>query len=428
MHQVFAGRNLTLSLPAALTLFPAATSQQKGAAADLSYGTLRFYGEIDAYLTQLLEKPLADERIHALLLVAVFQLLHDKAEAFTVVNQAVHAVTQLKKPAARPWAKGLVNGILRNYLRQKAELSNNFKKSEVAIYSYPQWWINKLKIQYPDYWQDMLQTGNQHPPMSLRVNTKKITMQEYLQLLTRQDIEASQIGAQAVVLHKPQPVEKIPGFMEGIVSVQDYGAQLAALLLDLQPPEQQLKLKVLDACSAPGGKTGHMLELADIELTSLDSDEARLQRVQSNLDRLHLKADLVVGDAAHTTWWNGTLFDRILADVPCSASGIVRRHVDIKWLRREVDVASFAAQQTKILSSLWQMLAKGGKLLYVTCSVFHEENQAQIDKFLQLNTDAVQLSAALPTNQLPESIIHIHGQLIPSIAHDGFFYALLQKH
>lgn len=422
MNQVLSGRNLTLALPAALAVFPNATPQQRGAAQDLSYGTLRFFGEIDAYLTQLLEKPLTDDRIHALLLVAVYQLLHDKADAFTVVNQAVHAVSELKRPAPKSWAKGLVNAILRNFLRQKEQLASTLNTSEVATYSYPQWWINKLKTQYPNHWQSMLETGNQHPPMTLRVNTQKISITDYMQLLVRQDIEATHIGGQAVILAKPQPVEKIPGFADGVVSVQDYGAQLAAALLDLTP-----NLRVLDACCAPGGKTGHILELADVALTSLDSDEARLQRVQSNLDRLKLQAHLVVGDASSASWWNGESFDRILADVPCTASGIVRRHVDIKWLRREADVASFAAQQAKILPSLWQMLAKGGKLLYVTCSIFNEENQGQVDKFLQNHVDATQLPFALPAGIPKASITQLNGQLIPSTAHDGFFYALLQK-
>lgn len=422
MNQVLSGRNLTLALPAALAAFPNATPQQRGAAQDLSYGTLRFYGEIDAYLSQLLEKPLTDDRIHTLLLVAVYQLLHDKADAFTVVNQAVYAVSELKRPVPKSWAKGLVNAILRNFLRQKDQLDKTLPSSEVATYSYPQWWINKLKMQYPDHWQTMLQTGNAHPPMTLRVNTQKISITDYMQLLARQDIEATHIGGQAVTLTRPQPVEKIPGFTDGIVSVQDYGAQLAAYLLDLKP-----NLKVLDACCAPGGKTGHVLELADVALTSLDSDEARLQRVQSNLDRLALSANLVVGDASSASWWDGQSFDRILADVPCTASGIVRRHVDIKWLRREADIASFAAQQAKILPSLWQMLAKGGKLLYVTCSVFNEENQAQVDNFLLNNTDATQLPFELPANHPQASITQLKGQLIPSTAHDGFYYALLQK-
>jgi 16S rRNA (cytosine967-C5)-methyltransferase len=432
VNQVLSGRNLTLALPAALAVFPGATPQQRGAAQDLSYGALRFYGEIDAYLVQLLEKPLTDDRINALLLVAIYQLLHDKADSFTVVNQAVHAVSQLKRPAPKSWAKGLVNAILRNFLRQKDQLAAKLKSSDVAVYSYPQWWVNKLKTQYPEHWQGMLETGNQHPPMTLRVNTQKISMQDYCQLLARQDIEAKPIGAQALILANPVSVEKIPGFSDGIVSVQDFGAQLAAYLL-----EAKAGMNVLDACCAPGGKTGHILELADVVLTALDSDETRLQRVQSNLDRMKLKANLLVGDASMTDWWDNAkttpqLFDRILADVPCSASGIVRRHVDIKWLRREADIASFTHQQAKILANLWQMLAKGGKLLYVTCSVFNEENQGQVDNFLQNNADATQLPFELPAfelseNDAPAEITQINGQLIPTNAHDGFFYAILQK-
>ena len=216
VNQVLSGRNLTLALPDALSAFPDATPQQRGAAADLSYGTLRYYGETNAYLTLLLEKPLTDDRIYTLLLVAIYQLLHDKADAFTVVNQAVHAVSQLRKPTPKQWAKGLVNAILRNFLRKKDEFAVKLAKTEVAIYSYPQWWINKLKTQYPDQWQAILMAGNQHPPMSLRVNTKKISVEEYLQLLERQDIEASHVGGQAVVLTKPTPVEKIRSLQEEI--------------------------------------------------------------------------------------------------------------------------------------------------------------------------------------------------------------------
>jgi 16S rRNA (cytosine967-C5)-methyltransferase len=420
VNQVLSGRNLTLALPAALAVFPDATQQQRGAAADLSYGTLRFYGEINAYLTGLLEKPLTDDRIYSLLLVAIYQLLHDKADAFTVVNQAVYAVSQLKKPSPKSWAKGLVNAILRNFLRKKTQLAELVHNNEMSLYSYPQWWINKLKNQYSEYWQSMLSAGNQHPPMTLRVNTKKVSVEDYLRLLERQDIEASHIGGQAVSLVKPLMVEKIPGFADGIVSVQDYGAQLAAHLLDLKTG-----MRVLDACAAPGGKTGHILELCDVQLMAMDNDELRLQRVQNNLTRLQLKADLVVGDAANKDWHQGQLFDRILADVPCTASGIVRRHVDIKWLRREQDVKSFVAQQAQILPNLWQLLAKGGKLLYVTCSVFNEENQEQVNNFLSDHPDAQQL--ALPSHVFSAAITELHGQLIPSTAHDGFFYALLQK-
>ncbi len=412
---MLAGRNLTLALPDALKAYPIATPQQRGAAADLSYGTLRFYGEVNAYLTKLLEKPLSNEHITALLLVAIYQLLHDKADDFTVVNQAVKAAGDAKPR----WAKGLVNGVLRNFLRQKDQLATLIKQDEVAIYSYPQWWINRLKAQYPSAWAAILNTGNEHPPMTLRVNIKKTSAKEYVQLLARQDIEAAQVGEYAVILQQPIPVEKIPGFADGVVSVQDYGAQMAAVLLDLTP-----SMQVLDACCAPGGKTGHILEFVDVSLTALDNDASRLSRVESNLKRLNLNANLMVGDAA--TYADNKLFDRILADVPCTASGIVRRHVDIKWLRRESDIASFCRQQAVILANLWQLLAKDGKLLYVTCSIFNEENQQQIDAFLQKHTDATQLPLTL-TNEREKNIQLQHGQLIPNSQHDGLFYALLQK-
>ncbi len=415
VSQVLSGRNLTLALPDALKSYPNATPQQRGAAADLSYGTLRFYGEVNAYLVKLLEKPLSNEHITALLLVAIYQLLHDKADDFTVVNQAVQAASYAKPR----WAKGLVNGVLRNFLRQKETLNNRVKTDEVAVYSYPQWWINKLKNQYRSDWQNILNTGNAHPPMTLRVNAQKTSAKEYVQLLARQDIAAEQVGEYAVILEQPISVEKIPGFADGVVSVQDYGAQLAAGLLDVQTG-----MTVLDACCAPGGKTGHILELHNVKITALDNDASRLDRVESNLKRLHLNADLQLGDAAK--WQTSQAFERILADVPCTASGIVRRHVDIKWLRRESDIASFATQQSLILANLWHLLAKGGKLLYVTCSIFNEENQQQIDAFLLKNRDATQLTLNL-TNENHPNIQCAHGQLIPNSLHDGLFYALLQK-
>jgi len=415
VSDVLGGRNLTLALPESLTAFPKATPQQKGGAADLSYGTLRFYGEVNAYLELLLEKPLSNVDINSLLLVAIYQLLHDQAEGFTVVNQAVKAAS-FAKPR---WAKGLVNGVLRNFLRQKDALFKKTKGDEVALYSYPKWWINKLKIQYPKNWQVILVAGNAHPPMTLRVNSRKSNTQEYCKLLARQTIDVVELGEQAVTLVKPIPVEQVPGFTEGVVSVQDYGAQLATQLIDLKSG-----LRVLDACSAPGGKAGHILELFDLDLTALDSDAKRLQRVESNLLRLGLQADCQVGDAG--TWKTEKLFDRVLADVPCTASGIVRRHVDIKWLRRESDIVSFTQQQALILSNLWHLLSKGGKLLYVTCSIFEEENQLQVENFLKSNKDAMQLPLDLTDNRF-KSLDVQHGQLTPSNTHDGFFYALLQK-
>ncbi len=415
---VLNGRNLSLILPQALAQFPKATPQQKAVAQDLSYNALRFYGEAAAYLKALASKPVTDEAVRSLLIVALAQLLHGSDDDFTVVNQAVTAAEHSKKP----WAKGLVNAILRNFLRQKESLSSKILANESARYSYPKWWIDRLRSQYPSAFQGILETGNQHPPMTLRVNARKTSVTNYLHTLAEHSIAATHLGLEAVMLEKPLPVEKVPGFNEGLVSVQDYGAQLAAHLLKL--PQGA---KVLDACAAPGGKTCHLLELYDVQLTAMDSDATRLQRVEENLKRLNLQAELKVGQAekAHEYWPAGH-FDFILADVPCSASGIVRRHVDMKWLRREQDIVSFAQQQSAILQQLWQILAKGGKLLYVTCSIFDEENRAQIEDFLQKTPDAT-LQPIILDDDNKNNFNIIDSQLIPSPQHDGLYYALLQK-
>lgn len=427
--QVLAGHNLTSTLDQIFKDYGDITPQQRAVTQDLSYGSLRYYGQLQALLTQLLQKPLQDKRAHNLLLVALYQLMHDKAAPHTVVDQAVGAAAQLKKP----WAKGLVNAVLRNFLRQREALIKTLVADEVATYSYPQWWITLIKQQYPKKWQNILEAGNQHPPMTLRVNQRLSNIADYSQRLSAQGLQFCAIGSAAIMLEKPLPVDKLPGFYEGEVSVQDYGAQLAAKLLSLEDGQ-----RVLDACCAPGGKTSHILESAKVRLLAIDNDAKRLQRVQSNLERLHLSAELAVANADNTSkWWDGVPFDRILADVPCTASGVVRRHVDIKWLRRHADIASFASQQARILNGLWPLLAKGGKLLYVTCSVFQEENQLQINQFLKNHADARQIQidfAALLTNvskpaeQYQLTLKHpALGQLLPCREHDGFFYALLEK-
>jgi 16S rRNA (cytosine967-C5)-methyltransferase len=246
------------------------------------------------------------------------------------------------------------------------------------------------------------------------VNRRKATMEKMLAEFYAADLQCLQTGPTAIKLDHPVPVSEIPGFFEGRVSVQDAGAQWAAVLMDVKDG-----MRVLDACAAPGGKTGHLLESADVGLLALDVDEGRLERVGQNLDRLGLQAELRVGDAAHPqTWWNGRPFDRILADVPCTASGVVRRHPDIKWLRRPQDIASFARKQAEIVDALWQTLAPGGKLLYATCSVFADENEKQIKAFLARHQDSRRL-------ELPEELNE--GQLIPDEFHDGFFYALVGK-
>jgi 16S rRNA (cytosine967-C5)-methyltransferase len=407
--QVLAGRNLTQTLEDVWRSHPHLTPQQRAATQDLSYGALRHYGRLRSLLDQLLERTPDDPRVVCLLLAALYQLEYGKASHYAVVDHAVKAAFQLKKP----WVKGLVNAVLRNFLRRREQLLEQIADVEFACYSYPQWWIDKLRQQYPAEWQAMLAAGNQRPPMTLRVNLRQGSVADYLARLAKDDIAARLLGESAVMLDLPLAVEKLPGFTDGMVSVQDYGAQFAAPLLDVRDG-----MRVLDACCAPGGKTGHILETSQVEMTALDGDAGRLECARSNLQRLGLSARLAVGDAANPSgWWDGRPFDRILADVPCSASGIVRRHVDIKWLRREQDLQAFSLQQAAILRGLWPLLAIGGKLLYATCSVFIEENQYQIDAFLREQMDAQQL----PLPGLAS------GQLLPCGEHDGFFYALLEK-
>ncbi len=416
--EVLAGHNLTVSMPKALRKVKSATPQQQAAAQDYSYLTLRFYAESAAYLQALTPKPVTDDRVCALLLVALSQLLHQDDDDFTVVNQAVEAAGK----TGQRWAKSLVNAVLRNFLRQRAQLQTTIAQREEVQFNYPQWWINTLKQQYPQDWQAILEVGNSHPPMTLRVNLRKTDVASYLKLLADAEMSASHLGGTAIQLHSPVPVHQLPHFAAGWVSVQDTAAQWAAPLLDLQAG-----MRVLDACSAPGGKSCHILEACEVELWSLDMAIERQRRVHENLQRLGLQAHVVTGDAANTDWFDGQLFDRILADVPCSASGIVRRHVDMKWLRRPQDLATFAHLQQEILSNLWQTLAKGGKLLYVTCSIFQQENDMQIQQFLSAHADATRLPIAFDPAILPCQH-HIGGQMLPTAVHDGLFYALLQKH
>jgi 16S rRNA (cytosine967-C5)-methyltransferase len=408
--QVLAGRNLNQVLSAALQSAPGLTPQQRGALQDLSYGTLRFYGQLVRVLEQLLHKPVQDEQLHCLLLVALYQLQYTKAAPHAVVDFAVRAVRKHNGAAG-----GLANAVLRNFLRKRDALLVAAAESEEGRYSYPQWWITTLKAQYGECAEAILLAGNQHPPMTLRVNCRRTTPTAYMELLTAQGIVVSLIAPDAVLLEHPMAVDKLPGFSDGLVSVQDAGAQYVARLLDVNDG-----MRVLDACAAPGGKSTHLLELAQLDLIALDKDAQRLERVRENMQRLQLSAHLQLGDAAQPDdWWDGQPFQRILADVPCSASGVVRRHPDIKWLRRPEDIDGFAQQQLQILNALWRLLARDGKLLYATCSVFARENQQVISGFLQQRDDARQLS--LPAPNLNE------GQLLPDDQHDGFFYALLHK-
>jgi 16S rRNA (cytosine967-C5)-methyltransferase len=413
---VLAGHSLDGELVAAWRAHPQLDERRRAAVRDLACGVLRFLARLEAMLEALLEKPLKDARLHALLLVALQQLSQSRAAPYAVVDNAVKACHALGLTSA----KGLVNAVLRNFLRRRAALSARAQRSETARYCHPQWWIDKLRTQYPDEHAAILEAGNARAPLALRVNRRRARVAEYLELLAQNGIEGEPYGAAAVLLQKALPAARVPGLAEGLVSVQDAAAQLAAPLLDLADG-----MRVLDACAAPGGKSGHVLELADVSLTALDSDAARLERVRDNLARLGFAARIQCGDVSEPgAWWDGVAFDRVLLDAPCSASGVVRRHPDIKWLRRESDIAQYTQLQSGMLDALWQTLASGGKLLYATCSVFQEENREQIARFLERQRDARRL--ALPAI---DNDIHARaGQLLPDGRHDGFFYALLQKH
>lgn len=411
--KVLAGASLTEVLANLWRADPALSKQQKGAIQDFSYGVLRFYGQLEAILNALLTKPLHDKCLTRLLLVSLYQLLYSKTQPHVIVDQAVSASRLL---AGGKGMQGLVNAVLRNFIRQRESLVEQAAARDTGRYSHPQWWIDKLRRQYPHNFQTVLEVSNQRPPMTLRVNQRKIPVADYCRLLAGNAIQAQWLGSNTVQLERPLAVEQLPGFTEGWISVQDAGAQRAVPLLDVRGG-----MRVLDACAAPGGKSMHLLESASISLTILDNDASRLEQVRQNLERLQLTAEhLVCGDAEKTSdWWDRRCYDRILADVPCSASGVVRRHPDIKWLRRESDLVKFVKTQRSILNALWKILNKDGKLLYVTCSIFAEENINQIEEFLKSHPDA----RLLPLGEE----IPVDGQLLPNTQHDGFFYALLQK-
>ncbi len=401
------------SLNAALDLVWRSNRQlgapERGAIQDICYGTLRHLGELDAVLAQLAPKPIARYELRNLLLAALYQLEYSKTAPYAVVNGAVESAVQLVGEHVRSFA----NAVLRNYQRRRDALRAHAQAGDEGRFSYPKWWIDRIRDEFGTDAGRILDIGNDHPPMTLRVNVRRSSSDDYLQQLRRTGIGARQLGNGALLLERPMPVDKLPGFAQGAVSVQDAGAQLAAPLLDIRN-----ELRVLDACSAPGGKSAHILELADVEMVSLDADAVRLQRVGSNIDRLGLRARLQAVDAAALDlWWDGKPFDRVLLDAPCSASGVVRRHPDIKWLRRPSDIGAFVHQQERLLEALWKVVAPGGKLLYATCSLFREENGDVIGKFAERQPDARNLGG-MPGRD---------GLLLPDDEHDGFYYALFQK-
>jgi 16S rRNA (cytosine967-C5)-methyltransferase len=413
LARVRAGTNLPQALAEVFSAYDA-TPQARGAIQDIAYRTMRQLGRAEVLLglmtTKAPEPPmLAGLLCAALVLLDVQQGQALAYEAFTVVDQAVRAA------AAHPdfaHAKAMVNAVLRRFQREHVALVAEALKQPLARWNYPQWWIDAARAAWPDQWEDILEAGNVHPPLTLRVNLRKTSVEDYLARLEAAGMRAEQVGPAALRLEQAVGVAHIPGFGEGLVSVQDAGAQLAAPLLDLRDG-----MRVLDACAAPGGKSGHILELADVDLTAVDADAARLARVGENLGRLDLRGSLVAADAQLSDWWDGRPFDRILADVPCTASGIVRRHPDIRWLRRKGDAHQLATLSAKIIDNLWQMLQANGKLLFVTCSLWPQESEAQAAAFAARHDDALRLDAP--------------GQLLPASSagrdHDGLFYALFQK-
>jgi 16S rRNA (cytosine967-C5)-methyltransferase len=392
-----------------------ASPQARGAMQDLAYRTMRQWGRTQALIGLMTSKTPEPPMLHALLCCALGLIATPNEqdgvmpyEDFTVVDQAVTVATSHPDMAH---AKNMVNAVLRRFLRERDSLMQAVMKQPEAQWNYPLWWIESAKAAYPQQWQAILSAGNSTPPLTLRVNRRRSSVADYLARLSENGMHGTQVGPYAVRLAQPVPVAQIPGFEEGVVSVQDAGAQLAAPLLDVENG-----MRVLDACAAPGGKTGHLLELADIDLVALDADVKRLPRIEENLQRLQLSATLKAFDAQSKVWWDGQLFDRILADVPCTASGIVRRHPDIRWLRRKGDTLQLATLSAQILDNLWQMLRPNGKLLFVTCSLWPQESEAQAAAFAVRN-NAVRLDAP--------------GQLLPTPGetqdHDGLFYALFQK-
>jgi len=371
---------------------------------DLVYGSLRAYGRGDCFLSRLLERQLASDEVRALLLVAIYRLETRPDASHTVVDQAVSAAGEVAGGNFR----ALVNGVLRNFLRRQTQLTADFAADPMASAMHPDWWLTQLQAAYPQEWQGIVAAGNLPPPMGLRVNTRRISRDDYIMRLAAEGIAARPVGECGLALDKPVPVDALPGFADGLVSVQDPGAQMAATLLDPAPGS-----RVLDACAAPGGKTAHLLERGEIDLLALDLKPSRCRRIAETLSRLGLSAEIQDADCAKlTSWWDGRPFDAVLADVPCTASGVVRRNPDAKWLRREADITSFATAQARILDALWQVVRPGGKLLYVTCSVFPAENGEQIGRFLA---------------RQPQAHRRHEEQLLPSAEHDGFFYCLLEK-
>ncbi len=398
------------------------TESSRAATQDIAYTAVRRLGTCLA-LASLLNERQPAAAIAALQCVALSELLVPaRRHEAVIVDQAVAAARLDRSMSA---GAGFLNATLRRFLREREALLAAVRDDPAARWNAQPWWIEQLRVDHPLHWQEILAAGDAPPPMTLRVNARRTTCELYLARLAGCGIGASAIGPHALRLDTALEVESLPGFAEGLVSVQDLAAQLAAPLLDVRPGQ-----RVLDACAAPGGKSAHLLELVDCELTALDLDAPRLERVSQNLQRLGLSANVLAGDASQPSgWWDGRRYDRILLDAPCSASGIVRRHPDIRWLRRRSDLATLSQRQGAMLAALWPLLEPGGKLLYATCSVFRTEGEGVIERFCARQPLAERESPRWRWADAPQA--EPIGQLLPcprpARDHDGFFYALIRK-
>jgi 16S rRNA (cytosine967-C5)-methyltransferase len=416
MHE---GRLLDRVLEKAL---PAAPPGLAPLIQEMAYGTLRFAPRLQMLSARLLKRPLRDKDVDvgALLLIGLYQLLYMHVQDYAAVSCTVDAATALDKP----WAKELVNACLRRFLREKETLLAEIATDPVARHSHPLWLLEALRQAWPAYWQALVQANNERPPLALRVNLLKSTREQYLQRLQTAGLAATALPRtdSGVVLQKPVPVSVLPGFSEGVVSIQDGAAQLAAALLDMEPGQ-----RVLDACAAPGGKLCHLLERLpeNARVVALDKEPARVPLIHQNLRRLGLAAEVVLGDATDPAgWWDGRPFERVLLDAPCSATGVIRRHPDVKLHRTPSEVHKLRRLQAAILQGLWPLLTSGGKLLYMTCSVLPGENEQQLQAFLARHSDASVVPLSLPFALARDPGL----QILPGEqGMDGFYYACLRK-
>jgi 16S rRNA (cytosine967-C5)-methyltransferase len=408
-------RSLTAVLDEILPAIPLALD--RAFVQSLSFGVLRWYWQLDWILNRLVTKPIRDDEIRMLALLGLYQLIHSRVKPHAAVAETVEAAQR------KQWAKPLLNAVLRSWQRQQDALRLEMQSSHEALYSHPGWLLDAVKRDWPARYAEVLDAANQPPPMVLRVNRLKTGREAYLALLQEAGIAAhiAVQGDSAIVLEQPAPVEQLPQFAAGWVSVQDAAAQLAASLLSPEPG-----MRVLDACAAPGGKTVHLLESCpDINLLAIDNAAERLKRVEQNLQRAGLHAQLCAGDAlSPSSWWDGQLFDRILLDVPCSATGVIRRHSDIKMLRQPEDIPQLIQVQRQMLETLWPMLRPGGILLYSTCSILRGENEYQVAAFLKDHPEAKELAIQAEWGEAASCGRQI---LTGADGMDGFYYARLTR-